>query len=114
LLISKRWYQLLEERIVTRASTGPYLAMPLASISLIFPCCWASRSWFIAAVSSLVARSRSAIASSRSSLASTVSPNQPKRSRNGFRTRLAPSWIGESAASAPRCTECRRPSCDSP
>ncbi len=35
-----------------------------------------------------------------------MSENQPATSRTGFSALLAPSWIGESTSTIPRCTLC--------
>ena len=116
LLIVMRWYQLLGERMIDARVDRPVLAHAAGRVDLVEPRLLLGLAQAVLAVGELraVARRARLIASSRWSLASIVSPNQPNRSRNGFRTRLAPSWIGESAPSAPRCTECRRPSEDSP
>src|SRR3954468_24995405 len=58
--------------------------------------------------------SRSFLSSRRPPLPPRVEPNQPKRSRTGLTTRLAPSWIGASTSIAPRCTLCRAAELDSP
>ena len=65
-------------------------------------------------VTSVRRASRSFLSLSRSSLAFKVEPNHPKRSRKGFTTRLAPSWIGASTSIALRWTPCRLPVLVSP
>src|SRR3954469_7885588 len=100
---------------ITRAATGCSSFRPRARSRFRRPrSCWFSR----AAAAPVTACSRSALRSARSCLtsplASIVSPTQPTRSRTGLSARLAPSWIGETTSTTPRCTACRPPPADSP
>src|SRR3954453_7610763 len=115
LLIDTVEYHSVGERVMTRAVTGAIWSVPSSSsrpTSLRSSA--ASRAAASLEIASLREASSSLRSSSRSFLASSVSPNQPNRSRTGFRARLAPSWIGETTWRNPRCTLCSGLLWDSP